>query len=214
MPARTPRTSSKRFSSRTGDAARRHGRLRARRSTSRTASTTRRTRSPRRVSTRALSPRMAVLVAAIANFAGVFVTTAVATTIGKGIIDTGLATPQTVLAALLGAIVWNLLTWWQGLPSSSSHALVGGLVGAALAQSGEKGVQWHGLVHKVVAAGALVADAARSCWRFVFLLAHLLGLPAADARVREPVVPARAARDAAPGSRSRTARTTRRRRWA
>jgi PiT family inorganic phosphate transporter len=101
------------------------------------------------VSTRALSPRLAVLVASIANFAGVFVTAAVATTIGKGIIDTGLATPQTVLAAVAGAIVWNLLTWWQGLPSSSSHALVGGLVGAALAQSGEKGVQWHGLAHKV-----------------------------------------------------------------
>jgi len=101
------------------------------------------------VSTRALSPRMAVLVAAIANFAGVFVTAAVATTIGKGIIDTGLANPRTVLAAVMGAIVWNLLTWWQGLPSSSSHALVGGLVGAALAQSGEKGVQWHGLAHKI-----------------------------------------------------------------
>ena len=101
------------------------------------------------VSTRALSPRMAVLIAAIANFAGVFVTAAVATTIGKGIIDTGLANPRTVLAAVMGAIVWNLLTWWQGLPSSSSHALVGGLVGAALAQSGEKGVQWHGLAHKI-----------------------------------------------------------------
>ena len=101
------------------------------------------------VSTRALSPRLAVLIAAIANLGGAFVTTAVATTVGKGIIDTGLANPRTVLAAVVGAIVWNLLTWWQGLPSSSSHALVGGLVGAALAQSGEKGVQWHGLVHKV-----------------------------------------------------------------
>jgi PiT family inorganic phosphate transporter len=102
------------------------------------------------ISTRALSPRLAVLIAAIANFAGVFVTAAVAKTIGKGIIDTGLANPRTVLAALIGAIVWNLLTWWLGLPSSSSHALIGGLVGAALAQSGEKGVQWHGLAHKVV----------------------------------------------------------------
>jgi PiT family inorganic phosphate transporter len=80
----------------------------------------------------------------------VFVTAAVAKTVGKGIIDTGLANPRTVLAALVGAIVWNLLTWWFGLPSSSSHALIGGLVGAALAQSGEKGVQWHGLAHKVV----------------------------------------------------------------
>ena len=102
------------------------------------------------VSTRALSPRLAVLIAAIANLAGAFVTTAVAKTVGKGIIDTGLATPKTVLAAVLGAIVWNLLTWWLGLPSSSSHALIGGLVGAALVQSGEKGVEWHGIAHKVI----------------------------------------------------------------
>jgi inorganic phosphate transporter, PiT family len=102
------------------------------------------------VSTRALSPRLAVLIAAVANLGGAFVTTAVATTVGKGIIDSTLATPRTVLAAVLGAITWNLFTWWLGLPSSSSHALIGGLVGAALAQSGTDGVQWHGLVHKVV----------------------------------------------------------------
>src|SRR6266404_5078919 len=108
------------------------------------------------VSTRALTPRMAVLIAAVANLAGAFVTTAVAKTVGKGIIDTGLATQQTVLAALIGAIAWNLLTWWLGLPSSSSHALFGGLIGAALAQSGTKGVQWYGVVHKI-AIPALVA---------------------------------------------------------
>ena len=102
------------------------------------------------ISTRALSPRLAVLIAAIANLAGAFATTAVAKTVGKGIIDSGLANEKTVLAAVLGAIVWNLLTWWLGLPSSSSHALIGGLVGAALVQSGEKGVAWHGLAHKVV----------------------------------------------------------------
>jgi PiT family inorganic phosphate transporter len=102
------------------------------------------------ISTRALSPRLAVLVAAIANLAGAFVTTAVAATVGSGIIDTGLATETTVLAAVLGAITWNLLTWWLGLPSSSSHALIGGLVGAALAASGVSGVNWHGLTHKVI----------------------------------------------------------------
>src|SRR3954465_11361968 len=102
------------------------------------------------VSTRAMSPRLAVAIAAVANLAGAFVTAAVAKTVGQGIIDTGLATPKTVLAALLGGIAWNLLTWWLGLPSSSSHALIGGLVGAALAQSGEEGVQWHGLAHKVI----------------------------------------------------------------
>jgi PiT family inorganic phosphate transporter len=105
------------------------------------------------VGTRALSPRWAVLVSAAANLAGAFVTTAVAKTVGKGIIDTGLATEKTVLAALLGAIAWNLLTWWLGLPSSSTHALIGGLVGAALVQSGSSGVQWHGIVEKVVIPG-------------------------------------------------------------
>jgi len=102
------------------------------------------------VSTRALSPRLAVLIASVANLAGAFVTTAVAKTIGSGIIDLGAITNQTLLAALLGAITWNLITWWLGLPSSSSHALIGGLIGAALAQAGEDGVLWHGVAHKVV----------------------------------------------------------------
>jgi PiT family inorganic phosphate transporter len=102
------------------------------------------------VSTRALTPRMAVLIAALANLAGAFVTTAVAKTVGKGVIDLHLATPKTVLAALIGAITWNLLTWWWGLPSSSSHALIGGLIGAALVQSGTDGVLWHDVTHKVL----------------------------------------------------------------
>jgi PiT family inorganic phosphate transporter len=106
------------------------------------------------VGTRALSPRWAVLVSAAANLAGAFVTTAVAKTVGKGIIDTGLATDRTVLAALLGAIAWNLLTWWGGLPSSSTHALIGGLVGAALVQSGSHGVDWSGIWQKVILPGA------------------------------------------------------------
>ncbi len=122
------------------------------------------------VSTRALSPRMAVLVAAVANLAGAFVTTAVAKTVGKGIIDTGLATEETVLAALVGAIAWNLLTWWFGLPSSSSHALIGGLVGAALAQSGSSGVKWHGLAHNV-AIPAVIAPAIAFAGGFLLLLA-------------------------------------------
>ena len=107
------------------------------------------------VGTRALSPRAAVTVSAIANLAGAFVTTAVAKTVGKGIIDTGLATEQTVLAALLGAIVWNLLTWRLGLPSSSTHALIGGLIGAALVQSGTAGVEWQGVWDKVIVPGAV-----------------------------------------------------------
>jgi inorganic phosphate transporter, PiT family len=81
------------------------------------------------------------------------VTTAAAKPVGQGLIDTGLATEQTVLAALLGAIAWNLVTWYFGLPSSSTHALIGGLVGAALVQSGSNGVQWHGIWEKVVLPG-------------------------------------------------------------
>jgi PiT family inorganic phosphate transporter len=107
------------------------------------------------VGTRAMSPRKAVLVSAAANLAGAFVTTAVAKTVAEGIIDPGLATEQTVLAALAGAITWNLLTWRLGLPSSSTHALIGGLAGAALVQSGVKGVEWSGIWHKVIVPGAL-----------------------------------------------------------
>ncbi len=122
------------------------------------------------VGTRAVTPRVAVLIAAVANLAGAFVTTAVAKNVAKGIIDGGLATQQTLIAALLGAIVWNLLTWWFGLPSSSSHALIGGLVGAALTQSGEKGVLWHGVAHKVVIP-ALLAPAIAFAGAFLLLLA-------------------------------------------
>jgi inorganic phosphate transporter, PiT family len=126
------------------------------------------------ISTRALSPRLAVAVAAVANLAGAFVTTAVAKTIGKGIIETGLANEKTVLAALIGAIAWNLVTWWLGLPSSSSHALIGGLVGAALVQSGSAGVQWHGLAHKVVLP-ALASPAVGFVAAFLLLLAIYWG---------------------------------------
>jgi PiT family inorganic phosphate transporter len=102
------------------------------------------------VGTRAMSPRAAVLISAVANLAGAFVTTAVAKTVGKGLIDTNLVSNQVLLAALLGAIAWNLLTWWLGLPSSSTHALVGGLCGAAIVKAGTKGVLWHGLWEKVI----------------------------------------------------------------
>ena len=102
------------------------------------------------VSTRALTPRVALLLAAVMNFLGAFLGTEVADTVGKGIIGapTGQGGLVVVLAALLGAIAWNLLTWYFGLPSSSSHALIGGLVGAALASSGI--IFWSGVVDKVV----------------------------------------------------------------
>jgi PiT family inorganic phosphate transporter len=122
------------------------------------------------VSTRALSPRMAVAVASVANLVGAFVTTAVATTVGSGVLETNLVTMQTVLAGLFGAIAWNLFTWRLGLPSSSSHALIGGLVGAGIAAAGLGGVQWHTLVHKVVIP-AFIAPTIAFAAAFVLLIA-------------------------------------------
>jgi inorganic phosphate transporter, PiT family len=122
------------------------------------------------VSTGALTPRTAVAIAAVANLAGAFLTTAVAKTIGKGIVETNLVETKTLLAALAGAVVWNLVVWRLGLPSSSTHALIGGLVGAALVQAGSKGVQWHGLAHKVVIP-ALVSPAIGFAVAFVVLIA-------------------------------------------
>lgn len=85
------------------------------------------------VSTRALTPRMALALAAIMNLVGALVGTAVAKTISSGLVDSHFVTTATTITALLGAIIWNLVTWWFGLPSSSSHALVGGLIGATVA---------------------------------------------------------------------------------
>jgi PiT family inorganic phosphate transporter len=108
------------------------------------------------ISTRALSPRAAVGLSAVLNFVGAFLSLAVAATVAKGIVNADLVTPEIVFAGLVGAIFWNLLTWYFGLPSSSSHALIGGVVGATLAAVGTKGVLGDGLVEKVVVP-ALVA---------------------------------------------------------
>ncbi|MFG1708313.1 anion permease [Nonomuraea sp. M3C6] len=102
------------------------------------------------VSTRALTPRAALFMAAAMNFIGAHLGTQVAQTVGKGIIDApgGSHGLVVVAAALIGAIAWNLITWYFGLPSSSSHALIGGLVGSALASASV--VHWDGVVEKVV----------------------------------------------------------------
>ena len=96
------------------------------------------------VSTRALSPRPAVAMAAVLNFAGAFVSIAVAATVAKGIVDPSVITLDIVLAGLTGAITWNLVTWFLGLPSSSSHALIGGIMGSAVFAEGWSVVQWRG----------------------------------------------------------------------
>src|ERR671925_1534442 len=84
------------------------------------------------ISTRAMPPRVAVTSAAILNFVGAFISLEVAATVAKGIVDADFITPTIVFGGLIGAISWNLITWYFGLPSSSSHALIGGVVGAAL----------------------------------------------------------------------------------
>jgi inorganic phosphate transporter, PiT family len=101
------------------------------------------------VSTGVLPLRTAILLAALLNFAGALTGTAVAATIGTGLIEAGAVTQVVVLSALIGAIAWNLITWYFGIPSSSSHALVGGLVGSAMAHAGSRSVHVPGLV-KVV----------------------------------------------------------------
>src|SRR4051795_1508447 len=105
------------------------------------------------ISTRAMPPRVAVGFAAILNFVGAFLSLKVAATIASGIVDVQDITMTVVFAGLVGAIVWNLVTWWAGLPSSSSHALIGGIVGAMLAANGTSAIDGEGLLGKVVVPG-------------------------------------------------------------
>jgi len=104
------------------------------------------------VSTKVMTPRQAILMATFFNLIGALVGTAVAQTIGKGLVDIKFVTMATLLGAMLAAIIWNLVTWYVGLPSSSSHALIGGLCGAALASShGDWSViKWDGMKNKVI----------------------------------------------------------------
>jgi PiT family inorganic phosphate transporter len=102
------------------------------------------------IATRALRPRTAVLLSAILNMVGAFLSLSVAATIAKGLVDAEVITLGVVFAGLVGGIVWNLVTWLLGLPSSSSHALVGGVVGSVLAAVGTAGVIWTGVVAKVL----------------------------------------------------------------
>lgn len=105
----------------------------------------------------ALAPRVAVALPAVLNLIGAFLSTAVAATIAKGLIDANLVTLELVFAGLVGRIVWNLLTWLLGIPSSSSHALIGGIVGATIAAVGLRGVIWSGVVSKVIVPAVVAA---------------------------------------------------------
>jgi PiT family inorganic phosphate transporter len=121
-------------------------------------------------STRALSPRVAVLVAAVMNLVGGLVSTRVAVAIGTDIVEPEAVTLHVILAAVIAAAVWNLLTWRMGLPSSSTHALIGGLVGATIAAAGSEAVQW-GLIARRVLAPALLAPLIGFAVAFALMLA-------------------------------------------
>ncbi|OYW77938.1 MAG: inorganic phosphate transporter [Verrucomicrobia bacterium 12-59-8] len=151
------------------------------------------------VSTKVLTPRMAIILAAVTNLVGAMFGTAVAKTISSGLVDSAFVTTQTIICALLGGIIWNLITWWFGLPSSSSHALVGGLTGATLATASgnwsvliwskapEAGKAWYeggGLLYKVVVpmisspiAGLLLGFLVMSfLYLLISTLNHLFGI--------------------------------------
>ncbi|NTV63056.1 MAG: inorganic phosphate transporter [Oscillochloris sp.] len=128
------------------------------------------------VATRVLTPLQAILMAASLNFLGAVTGTAVAKTIGSGLVDANLVSQTVVIAALMAAIIWNLFTWYFGIPSSSSHALIGGIVGAAIAQAGLGAPHYDLLISKVLIplvvsplVGFFVA------WVLMIGLLHLVG---------------------------------------
>lgn len=102
------------------------------------------------VSTKVLSPRLAVTYGAILNIIGALLGTKVAATVGQGLVDAQAVTSEVLLAALLSAIIWNLLTWYKGLPSSSSHALMGSLMGATAFAAGSESLHWDKITYKVI----------------------------------------------------------------
>jgi PiT family inorganic phosphate transporter len=102
------------------------------------------------IATGALPPKLAVTIAAILNFVGAFISLKVAATVAGGIVDANVVTPTVIYGGLIGAITWNLATWWFGLPSSSSHALIGGVVGATFVADGADAIQGDGILGKVL----------------------------------------------------------------
>jgi inorganic phosphate transporter, PiT family len=118
------------------------------------------------IATGALPPRIAVALSGVLNFVGAFLSLAVAATIASGLVSTSKVTLTVVAAGLAGGIIWNLLTWLLGIPSSSSHALIGGVIGSTMAAAGGSAVLWHGLVSKVVipaVASPIIAALVAAC---------------------------------------------------
>ena len=135
------------------------------------------------VSTRLLTPVQAVLFAAVFNFAAYFVFgLKVAETVGKGIINKDVVTPGVVFGALVGAMAWNVITWWRGIPSSSSHALVGGLLGAGMMHAGPGAIVWGGLTATTVAIVLSPLIGLAVSMLFFLITAYSLGHGANDAQ--------------------------------
>jgi len=120
------------------------------------------------VSTRALTVKSAIFMAAILNFAGAMVSTKVAATIGKGIVDKDHVTQMVVLSGILGAIIWDIITWYYGLPSSSSHAIIGGLIGGVMAHAGAAALHWAGL--KKIVLALLISPVIGTVIGFIFMV--------------------------------------------
>ncbi|WP_243370288.1 inorganic phosphate transporter [Geotalea sp. SG265] len=120
------------------------------------------------VSTRALSVRSAIIMAAGLNFAGAMISTKVAATIGKGIVDANNVTQMVVVAGVAGAIIWDLITWYYGLPSSSSHAIIGGIMGSVIAHAGVAALHWAGL-NKIILA-LLISPVLGTILGFIFMV--------------------------------------------
>jgi PiT family inorganic phosphate transporter len=130
------------------------------------------------IATRALRPKVAVGLAGALNFAGAFISIKVATTIAKGIVDSKVLTLELIFAGLIGALLWNLVTWALSLPSSSSHALIGGLIGATLVGKGASAVQGSGVVEKVLVPAVLspvICGLAAAVGTFVAYRMHYRG---------------------------------------
>ena len=132
------------------------------------------------IATKALPPKQALGLAASLNFVGAFLSISVAATIAKGIVDQGQIALPIIFAGLLGAIGFNLTTWYLGLPSSSSHALIGGMVGAMVAAVGTGGVEWSGILESVLIPGVFAVLIAGSVAVIGTKVAYLL--PAPDRR--------------------------------
>ena len=135
------------------------------------------------IATGALTPRVAVALSAVLNLVGAFLSLAVAATIASGIVDQNFITLQVVFAGLVGGILWNVMTWYLGIPSSSSHALIGGVIGAMLVHAGGHAVLWSGILSKVFVpailapfvAGSIAAAATWSAYRLTRKVDEVVG---------------------------------------